>query len=139
MELEEELALLHALLEIGEGSPAAHVPDDDLAGPVVPVRDHALEVGVLDGVVLDLDREALVGGVGGGALRNRPGLQDAGPLQAEIPVQPGGRMFLNDEEMRAVFTAPPEGLGGRVGGPLFPVFFERHSWNRRAHVTFVGP
>jgi hypothetical protein len=100
-QVEEDLALPQRLLWIADDRPPAPVPDDRLARPVVAVRDHALEVGVLDRVVLGLDRQALVGRVGGGALRDRPRLEDASPLQPEVVVEPSRRMFLNHEEMRA--------------------------------------
>ena len=77
-----------------------------------PARDDPLEVRILNGVVFDFDRQALVGGVGGRPLRHGPGFQDAGPFEPEVPMQSGGRMFLNDEEMRAIFAPPAERLGG---------------------------
>src|SRR5262249_34602897 len=101
-ELEEELPLSYALVEVGQGSPAALIPADDLTGTVVAIGDDAREIGVLDRVVLDFDGQALLGGIGGGTLGDRPGLQDASPLQPEVPVQAASRMFLHHEEMRAV-------------------------------------
>src|SRR5690606_40392684 len=44
-QLEEQLALLEALVRILDRHPDAAIPYDHLAGAVVALRDHALEVG----------------------------------------------------------------------------------------------
>ncbi len=54
------------------GCPGAPVPDDDVAGAVLLGRDHALEVEVLDRVVLDVDGHPAHAGVEGRALRDGP-------------------------------------------------------------------
>src|SRR5262249_56193788 len=89
-QVEQDLALALGLLGVADDRPPAPVPDDRLARAVVAVRDHALEVGVLDGVVLDLHGEALLGGVGRGALRHRPGLEHTSPLEPQASVHPPG-------------------------------------------------
>src|SRR5688500_17678736 len=60
LELEEELPLLQTLPPILEGHPFPAVPDDDGTRPVVPLGDHALEVTVLDRMILYSHRQALV-------------------------------------------------------------------------------
>ncbi len=53
---------------VGMRLPRATVPDDDVAAAVLPGADDTLEVRVLDGVVLDVDREPPGCGVEGGPL-----------------------------------------------------------------------
>src|SRR5256885_2927424 len=61
--------------------PISAVPDDHLAGAVLLRRNHPLERGVLERMVLDLDRHALVVHVERGTLGNRPGFQH--PLELD--------------------------------------------------------
>jgi hypothetical protein len=61
LELEEELPLLQARLPVLDRHPFAAVPDDDPAGAVVAFGDHALEVAVVERVILDAHGEPLVG------------------------------------------------------------------------------
>ena len=55
----------------------ARVPDDDAPGPVLVLRDDALEGGVGEGVVLGHDGVAAHGGVARGAARHGPRLEHA--------------------------------------------------------------
>ena len=59
VDVEVQIALRDGLgrIDPGLGAPPSPVPDDDVAAAVLAGRDHALEVGVLDRVVLDLHRE----------------------------------------------------------------------------------
>lgn len=52
-------------------------------------------------LVLGPHGEALDFGIGAGALGHRPALEDAVRLDAEIPVQPGCVMLLDDEAVAA--------------------------------------
>ena len=73
VQLELELAVLDRLLRIGRlllRDERAPVPDDDVAGAVLALRDDALEVEVLDRVVLDVDRHPADLGVERRALRD---------------------------------------------------------------------
>ena len=100
VEPELELAVPDRLarLERGRlGLPRPPVPDDHVAGAVLLGRDDALEVEVLDGVVLDVDRHPPDLGVQGRALGDRPGDEDAIDLEAEVVVEPRGPMALHDE------------------------------------------
>ncbi len=78
----------------------AGVPHDHGARPVA-LADHALEVGVLERVVLDLDREALHARVGRRPLRDGPRAQRPVDLEAEVVVQARGVVLLDDEARRA--------------------------------------
>ena len=99
---------------------APAVPDDDGAGTVVARRDHALEVGVLERVILDVDGEALVLGPDRGTLGHGPALQHAVHLEAEVEVQAPGGVLLDDEEPARLRPPPPKGRGC-VGVALLPV------------------
>ncbi len=97
---------------LGLGLPGPPVPDDHVAGAVLLRRDHALEVEVLDRVVLDVDRHPALLRVEGGAARHGPAHEEAVDLEAEVVVEPGRAMTLDDE---------PTGrrrrrIAGRLGG-----------------------
>ena len=99
-ELEAQLAERQGLVRILGRDPEPLVPDDHLAGAVVALGDDTLEVGVLHRVVLDLHREALVGGVERGAHRHRPRAQHAAELEPEVVVKARGGVLLDAEEAR---------------------------------------
>ena len=75
----------------------AVVPDQHLAATVLAFGDLALEVDVVEGVVLDVDGEVVPLGVGRDAAGHRPGDQDAVALEAEVPMQAAGVVLLDDE------------------------------------------
>ncbi len=60
LQLELEVALGELLVWIAFRRPAAAVPDDDAAGTVFAFGNAALELGVVERVVLDMHGEALV-------------------------------------------------------------------------------
>jgi hypothetical protein len=62
--------------------------------------DHALEVEVSDGVVLDADRETPLACIEGRPSRDRPGDEGTIDLQPQVVVQAGGSMALDDESSR---------------------------------------
>src|SRR6185295_4553908 len=72
LQVEQQLALLESLMRVLERLPDAAVPDDDGARAVVAFRNHALEVAVLERVILDFHGEPFVGGIGGGSFWNGP-------------------------------------------------------------------
>jgi hypothetical protein len=81
---------------------------------VLPFRDHALETGVVQRVVLHHDGQALVLGVIGGALGDGPRLEDAAHFQTEVVVQAAGAVLLHHE--REVFPLGRRLSRGRLGG-----------------------
>ena len=100
MEPELELAVLDRLAPVERrrlGLPGAPVPDDDVAGAVLLGRDDALEVEVLDRVVLDVDGHAPDLRVEGRALGDGPADEDAVDLEAEVVVEARRAMALDDE------------------------------------------
>ena len=84
----------------------AGVPELHRAHPV-PGGDHPLEVAVIDGVVLGLDRQAAAAGVQGGSAGDRPGEQDAAVLEPEVVVETGRPVHL-DAEATALREPVPE-------------------------------
>jgi hypothetical protein len=103
----QPLALDHELefagLELGLGRfaplrrPIAAIPE--LYGPtaVLALGDGPFEVAIVERMVLDLDRQPSVVGIERGPARHRPGLEHPVQLQAQVVVQPGGGMLLDDE------------------------------------------
>ena len=82
--------------------PGAGIPDDHVAAAVLAGRDHALEVDVLDRVILDVNGEPLGCRVEGRAVRHRPARQDTIHLEAQVVVAATGPMPLYDEPELAV-------------------------------------
>ena len=109
VQVEQQLAALEAGARLVHLLPRAAVPHDDRAGPVVALRDHSLEIGVLERMVLDHDRHALFLRIERGAARNRPGREHALHFEAEVVVQAAGSVLLDHE-------AGPSG-GRRRSGP----------------------
>src|SRR5690606_30668936 len=103
VERDDDLLAVAPLLELVR----ARVPDGDLAGAVLALRDRALERPVRERVVLRLDGEVVLLRVGRLAARERPAHEDAVVLQAEVPVQAPGVVLLDDE---AVYLARGRGL-----------------------------
>ena len=100
IEPELDLAIGHPALAVGRlrfSLPGAPVPDDDVAGPVLRLWDHALEVEVLDRVVLNVDRHPPCGRVQRRAARDGPRHEHAAHLQTEVVVEARGPMALDDE------------------------------------------
>ncbi len=98
----------------------AAIPDDHLAGAVLPGWNHAFERGIVVRVILGLDGKALLAAIERRTLGHGPGFEDAVAFEPEVVVQPRGRMLLDDEQERPV---PRRGqrrrrLGGGREGPL---------------------
>ncbi len=119
-ELLEQVALL------GWSIPPT-IPDDHRAGAVVARRNDPLEIGVLDGVVFHVHRQALLLGPNGRALGHGPALEDPVHLEAQIVVEIPGRVLVDDEETLARNPTRAERLGRPLGVALFPVRVELSS------------
>ena len=104
----------------------AVVPDLDAACAVLALRDLAVELRVLERVVLDVHRERAVACFERDALRHRPRQQDAVALEAEVVVQPAGVVSLHDEDRRVAVATAAEGLGSLLRIALAAVVLERH-------------
>jgi hypothetical protein len=77
--------------------PGADVPHHDVAAAVLARGDHALEVEVLDRVVLDVHGEPPCRGVERRALGDRPADQHPVDLEPQVVVKPAGPVTLHDE------------------------------------------
>jgi hypothetical protein len=99
-EAEDDLVVAPLLQLVG-----AAVPDRHRAGPVLALRDLALEGHVLERVVLGVDGLAVFARVERDAVRHRPGGGDALVLQPQVPVQAGRVVLLDDEARRALALA----------------------------------
>src|SRR5215469_12866804 len=73
----------------------AAIPQDDFAGAVVPCRNRAFEVSVVQGMVFDVNGQPLHGRIQGRAVGEGPGLEYTVHFQPKIVVQPPGAMSLN--------------------------------------------
>ena len=97
MERDLDLGVVELVRLVG-----AAVPDPHRAGAVAALRDVALELEVLERVVLGVDRHAVVLRVLGDPVRDRPGDGDAVVLEAQVPVQARRVVLLHDEPGQAV-------------------------------------
>jgi hypothetical protein len=109
VEGDHHLVLAELVLLVRAAVPDPHRPRAVLAG-----RDLAVEVEVLERMVLGADREVVAAGVGRDALRHRPRGEHAVVLQPQVPVQRAGVVLLHDEPR----GAPVRLLGSatRLGG-----------------------
>jgi hypothetical protein len=94
-ELELEVALAQPGVRVADRLPAPAVPDDDAAGSVLALRNRTLEFGVLERMVLRLDRHPLVGGTQARSLGDRPALEDAVQLEPEVIVETARGVLLD--------------------------------------------
>src|SRR5690606_27826212 len=98
--------------------PGAAVPDQDAAAAVLALRDHALEVGVLERVVLGLRCEPPLAGHEARSLRHRPALEHAVELEPEVVVQAARGVLLHDEAPAARPTRARVARASRVAARL---------------------
>ena len=111
---EFEAAGAEAFVDVGVtglGFPCALVPDHDGASAVLAFGDDAFEAAVFHGVVFDLDGETLVLDDVAGAFGDGPAFEDSVPAEAEVVVEMGGGVFLDDEGEGGGFG----GFGGSAG------------------------
>ena len=127
VELELELATLHLLGRgpVAEGAVRAAVPDDGRPGAVAALGDHALEVAVLERMVLDVHGQALLAVPDRRPLRHGPAREHTAELEPEVVVEPAGRVLVHDEQVARRGAAPAEGLGRPLRVTLFAVCVER--------------
>ena len=103
VKLEQELALGQTLNRIFHRNPAAAVPHDHRTGSVIPLRNQSLEIAILQGMILYVDREPFIRSVVRRALGHRPGTEHAVHLQPEIEMQPASGMLVDDEQAAICF------------------------------------
>ncbi len=76
----------------------AAVPDLDRSGAVLSGRDLALEIRVIQRVILHVDSQVTLASLERNPLRHGPAGERAVPLEPEVVVQPPGSVALDDED-----------------------------------------
>ena len=94
---EDEVHLVVVVAAIG--LPQAHIPQHHRPAAVFALGDGALEIAVLERVVLHLDGEAFVAALQRRPFRQRPAAQHPVLLHAQIEMLAPGGMFMHDIEM----------------------------------------
>src|SRR5690606_1783649 len=120
------------------GRIGAPIPEHDGPHAVLAHRDRPLEVVVLDRTFLDLHGEAPGRRILARSLRNRPAPHHAFHLQAEVVVQVGSRVLLDDKAQRRAASPPTRaagGLGGLLEIPLLLILLERLPRSAFRHPT----
>ncbi len=108
----------------------SHVPDvphHHGSRAVVTLGNGAFEIEVGDGMIFDLHGEALVGGIERRTFRNSPRLQHAVHFQAEIVMQAGCAVLLDDEATLSGLAQFRRRLRCLLEISFSFVFFERHA------------
>ena len=108
LEGEDHLVVAELLGVVGAG-----VPDLDRPRAVLALRDLALELEVLERVVLRPHRQAVLLRVVRDPVGDRPGRERAVALEAEVPVESAGAVLVDYEPRRG--AALPAGAGLRRG------------------------
>ncbi|MHC2386025.1 hypothetical protein ACVIHB_000841 [Bradyrhizobium liaoningense] len=93
---ELQIALLEAGFRIIR-FPRAAVPQHHRAAAILPFRNRAFEIAIVERMVFHLDRQPLVVRIEGGSFRHRPGLEHAVEFEPEIVVQAAGVVLLDHE------------------------------------------
>ena len=135
MEPHGEAAVLLLLDELVR----AAIPDLDRAGAVLTGRDLALEVGVVERVILDVHRQVPLAGRERHPLRDGPAREHPVALEPEVVVQPARGVALDDEPGSGPGSAcGPEWLRRPSGVALAPVGIERHPFMMADRPSTVG-
>src|SRR5688572_27362126 len=92
------MALPQSLRGIADRSPGSVVPDFDFPGSVLALRNFSFKGGVLQRMVLCLDRESSFPLLQARTFRHGPALENPIHLEAEIIVKSPGKMPLNHED-----------------------------------------
>ena len=96
-QLKQQFSFFKSCLHVFEGNPYPSIPDDHGSSAVVPFRNDPLEVTILERVILNFYREALVGRICGRALGDRPRHEDAIQFEPQIPMQPRRIVHVHDQ------------------------------------------
>ena len=86
---EGQVAFGHAGIGIGQRLPRTTIPRFHCAGAVLAVGNGALEACIIQRMIFNMGRDALVLGIERRPLAHRPAPKDPVVLQAEVPVQAG--------------------------------------------------
>jgi hypothetical protein len=102
----------------------APVPDLDGARPVVSLRDLALEVGIVERVILDVDGQRSPARLERDALGDSPAGEGAAALQPKVVVEPPRVVPLDDEDRLLSAALGAERLRRGLWITLLPIFPE---------------
>src|SRR5260370_5570816 len=119
------MSLLQPLMRIGLRLPAAAIPDDHGPATIFALGDVALEIEIVDRVVLGADRQSFLAERQARSSGYRPALQDAIELEAQIVVQPARGVHLDHEVTAAAAADGDSRFRGSAEVALLRVFFER--------------
>ena len=97
VEGEFQMALGETFVGIADRGPAAAIPHDHRAAAVLALRNVALEVEILDRMVLGAHREPLLAQREARAAGDGPALEHAVELEPQVVVKPAGGMLLHHE------------------------------------------
>ena len=102
VEGEFEIALRQRAIDIFHfGLPRAAIPDHDGPASILSFRDHAFELEIIDRMIFGLESGPRLTFREREILRDRPRLQDAVDLEAEVPVERRRVVLLDDEAPQA--------------------------------------
>ena len=90
-----QLAGPQACSRVSHRHPDAAIPDDDMAGAILSLRNKPLEAGVRQWMVFDMHAHAFDARVQARTLGHRPALQGSAQFQPEVVVQIACCMSLN--------------------------------------------
>ncbi|MBB4482288.1 hypothetical protein GGE46_004901 [Rhizobium etli] len=95
--------------------PITAIPQHDCAAAILAFRNRTFEIAIIEWMVLDLDRQALVVWIERWTLGDGPALEHAVELEPQVVVQTCRIVLLNDEAaavalLDAPFTAGLSGL-----------------------------
>src|SRR5437016_4558092 len=88
------------------GNPTAMVPQHNRPAAIFALGDRPLESTIIERMVLDVHREALLVGVEARSLGHSPALQDSVEFEPEVPVEARRLMLLDDEAVSLAFELP---------------------------------
>ncbi len=139
MEIEEKFAGGHALAGVANGHPGAAIPYDHRSGAVLLGRYVALEAGIVERMVLDMDGNALFRGIVAGAFRHRPAEQHPIEFQPEVVVQSSCPMLLDNEAQACWLLATLSPCGRFRGDAEVAFLFIALERRRRRRPAALGP
>ncbi|XQM37911.1 hypothetical protein DFLDMN_004795 [Cupriavidus sp. H19C3] len=115
LQVEEDLPAGQAFTGVAYRRPSASVPDDHGASSVIAFWYFALETGVVQRVVLDMDRYPFLGWVKAWSFGDGPADKDAVEFEPKIIMKPAGPVLLNHEGQRLRASARTFGTAGWLG------------------------
>src|SRR5262249_839056 len=125
MQAKLEIAGLPLLLRRLVSRPfvGAAVPQDDASGAVIPTGNGSLKVAVVQRMIFHVHGQAFNRGVKGGAVGQRPGLEDPVHFQPQVIVETSCAMSLNKKALCFALSFFGGGLGSARENSFSPVFF----------------